>query len=106
MSNYPQHDKMKKLRDLGHIALAQELLEFLEGGGVQLAAYNKRGGGDGVAGGKYFDRDYVEHLSKEKLLYRFFDIDEKAFHKEKDAMLEELRNMNKNIQEKIKEEIK
>lgn len=82
---YPEHTKQSAVLDKAH--LIGEFLDWLDSKDIHLSELREIGPGDDKA---------LDWLSEgpEKLLAEFFDIDLDKIHKEKDAMLAEMRRMN------------
>ncbi len=74
----PQHDKLREIQHLSQNL--HEFLEWLSAQGIELATWHPRA-------------DYLVPSGKrhDALLYEFFEIDERAFQAEKDAILEAYR---------------
>ena len=96
--DYPEHEKQRKVLEKSHAI--GEFLDWLECGDaydrpVRLACTPTQ---DDLESGHRFVRDngllIPFHMSKQRMLAKFFDIDETKLEEEKQAMLDECRRQN------------
>ena len=81
MSEYPEHEKLKAVKELSQTC--GEFVDFLEEKGIYLAEYDTK---------DERNRLYRWRGRMTKLLAEFFEIDEDALEREKQAMLEKIRS--------------
>lgn len=98
MSEYPEHDKLAKVKDKSQTC--GQFLDWLESDGRILCKYHKHTDDCGVDRWGHPDCGYSEeslvpiHTSIEDLLAEFFQIDRKKLEQEKRQMLNEIRRAN------------
>ena len=78
MSDYPEHEKLKALNGANNIV--GDFISWLSEQGIWLGKWDN------------FDRLHPIMDSTEDLLAKYFDIDRFAIEREKQAMLDSLRN--------------
>lgn len=85
MSDYPEHDKLKKFIDDGSHETVQEFLDWLmDDNGWLIGEWDEAGRG----------RLEPVNLSRERIMAKFFVIDLDKIHAEKEQMLSHIRNAN------------
>lgn len=94
MSQYPEHDKLEKIKDFSQTC--GEFLAWLNSEkGIQLAVYSKNNEHDGNL--------YLCNTPKRKLLAEFFEIDSDKLEAEKLQMLDRMREANEKLLRELKE---
>ncbi len=81
VNKYPQHEAMKEINHLSQNV--RDFLEFLADKGIELGQWE--------TGSR--DEFIPVYSNYDDLMYEFFEIDKEAFWKEKEAMLDEIRQI-------------
>jgi hypothetical protein len=91
MPNYPEHEKLKAIKDKSQAV--GEFLEWLGAEGIHLAKYHEHS--DDCRRGCCDEGLYPHHESIINILARHFEIDNNKIETEKRKMLQNLRDENR-----------